>query len=238
LAPKHLVLLPGLDGTGELFFDFIAALPESWTATTVAYPSDRFLSYTDLRSFVSAAVPQSERFVLVAESFSTPLAVWYAATNPQNLVAVIICAGFVRSPVHPWSGTILKPLAKPWFFRLKPPRTIVEYFLLGQNATPDLHQKLRRALDRVSPCVLRDRVLEVLDCDARDDLGRTTLPLLYLEATYDRLLSPSCKEEFSHLRPDILFKSVPAPHLLLQREPQKAATVIKAFISSLSPSSD
>jgi len=35
LRPKHLVLLPGLDGTGELFVDFIAAFPESWTATTV-----------------------------------------------------------------------------------------------------------------------------------------------------------------------------------------------------------
>ena len=140
MAPKHLVLLPGLDGTGELFVDFIAALPESWTATTVASPSDRFLSYTDLRPLVSTAVPQSERFVLVAESFSTPLAVWYAATNPQNLVAVIICAGFVRSPVRRWSGTV-KALARPWLFRLKPPRTIVEYLLLGQNAPPDLLQK-------------------------------------------------------------------------------------------------
>jgi pimeloyl-[acyl-carrier protein] methyl ester esterase len=235
LAPKHLVLLPGLDGTGELFVDFIAALPESWTATTVAYPSDKFLSYTDLRPLVGAAVPESERFVLVAESFSTPLAVWYAATNPQNLVAVIICAGFVRSPVRRWSGTV-KALARPWLFRLKPPRTILEYFLLGQDAPPDLLQKLRRALHRVSPDVLSGRVLEVLDCDARHDLGRTTVPLLYLEATYDRLLSPSCKEEFSHLRPDILFKSIPAPHLLLQREPQKAAIVMMAFISSLPPS--
>jgi pimeloyl-[acyl-carrier protein] methyl ester esterase len=234
LAPKHLVLLPGLDGTGDLFVDFIAALPKSLTATTVAYPSDRFLSYSDLHPFVSAAVPQSERFVLVAESFSTPLAVWYAATKPQNLVAVIICAGFVRSPIRRWSGTV-RALSKLWFFRVRPPRNIVEYFLLGRNAPPDLHQKLRRALHRVSPNVLSGRVQEALDCDARDDLGRTTVPLLYLEATFDRLLSPSCKEDFSHLKPDILFKSIPAPHLLLQREPLKAATVMMAFISSLPP---
>lgn len=129
------MLLPGLDGTGELFVDFVAALPESCTATVVAYPPDKFLSYTDLRSFVSAAAPQSERFVLVAESFSTPLAISYAATNPPNLVAVVICAGFLESPVHDWFG-IVKALAKPWLFSLGPPRTIVEYFLLGQNAAP------------------------------------------------------------------------------------------------------
>jgi pimeloyl-ACP methyl ester carboxylesterase len=207
-----LVLLPGLDGTGELFVDFIAALPESWTATTVTYPTDRFLRYADLRPFVGAAVPQLERFVLVAESFSTPLAVWHAATNPPNLAAVVICAGFIASPVHGWSGT-MKALAKPWLFRLKPPRTIVEHFLLGQNAPSDLLLKLRHALQRVSPDVLSGRVQEVLDCDARDDLRRTTVPLLYLEAVYDTLLSSSCKKEFSHFRPDTLFGSVPAPQL-------------------------
>jgi pimeloyl-ACP methyl ester carboxylesterase len=136
-----LVLRPGLDGTGELFLDFIAALPESWTATTVTYPTDTFLQYADLRPFVRAAVPQLERFVLVAESFSTPLAVWYAATVPPNLAAVVICTGFVGNPVDGWSGAV-KALAKPWLFRLRPPRAIVEDFLLGQNAPSDLLQKL------------------------------------------------------------------------------------------------
>jgi hypothetical protein len=61
---------------------------------------------------------------------------------------------------------------------------------------------------------------------------------LYVEATYDRLLSFSCKDEFSQLRPDTVLRSIPAPHLLLQREPQKAATVIMAFIGSLQSSPD
>lgn len=181
MAPKHLVLLPGLDGTGELFVDFIAALPESWTATTVTYPTDRFLAYADLRPFVGAAVPQLERFVLVAESFSAPLAVWYAATDPPNLAAVVICAGFVRNPLHSWSEAV-KALAKPWLFKLKPPRIFVEYFLLGPHAPWSLLQRLRHALQMVSPNVLSGRVKEALDCDARDDLRQTTVPLLYLEA--------------------------------------------------------
>ena len=236
LAPKHLALLPGLDGTGDLFADFIAALPESWTATTVAYPTDRFLRYVELRPLVSAAVPQIERFVLIAESFSAPLAVWYAATNPYNLAAVVLCAGFVRNPLHGWSGA-LRPLVKPWFFKLTPPRTILEYFLVGQHVPAALLRNLRQTLQRVSPSVLSGRVQEVLNCDARDELRRTTVPLLYLEATYDRLISLSCKDEFSQLRPDTVLRSVPAPHLILQREPQKAATVIMAFINSLPSSS-
>jgi pimeloyl-ACP methyl ester carboxylesterase len=121
---------------------------------------------------------------------------------------------------------------------LKPPRTILEYFLLGRHAPSELLQSLRHALQQVSPSVLSGRLQEIVDCDARDDLRRTTAPLLYLEATFDRLLPLSCKDEFSQLRPDTVLKSVPAPHLLLQREPQKAATVVTAFISSLPSSSD
>jgi pimeloyl-ACP methyl ester carboxylesterase len=232
LATEHLVLLPGLDGTGELFVGFIEALPESWTTTTVSYPPDRFLPYTDLRRFVGAKVPKLERFVLIAESFSAPLAVWYAANNPANLAAVIICAGFVRNPVHGWSG-VVNAIAKPWLFRLKPPRAVVEYLLLGPHVPSELLQSLRHALQRVSPEVLCGRVQEALNCDARNDLRRTTVPLLYLDATKDKLLSSRCKMEFSQLRPDTVVSSVPAPHLLLQREPEKAATIVKTFISSL-----
>jgi pimeloyl-ACP methyl ester carboxylesterase len=232
LATKHLVLLPGLDGTGELFVDFIEALPVSWTATTVSYPTDRFLPYADLRPLVGAQAPKLERFVLIAESFSAPLAVWYAANNPPNLAAVVICAGFVRNPVPGWSG-VVKAIAKPWLFRLKPPRAIVEHFLLGPDVPSELLQSLRHALQRVSPKVLSGRVQEVLNCDARNDLRRTTVPLLYLDATNDKLLSSKCKKEFSQLRPDTVVRSVPAPHLLLQREPEKAATIVKAFVSSL-----
>ena len=80
-----LVLLPGMDGTAELFSEFIAALPEPFETVTVRYPAERPLSYSELANFVRAACPVSEPYMLVAESFSTPLAIQYAATNPANL---------------------------------------------------------------------------------------------------------------------------------------------------------
>jgi pimeloyl-ACP methyl ester carboxylesterase len=232
LPPKHLVLLPGLDGTGELFADFIAALPQPLIATPVAYPKDRFFSYTDLRQFVIAAVPQSEPFVLLAESFSTPLAVAYAATNPSNLAALVVCAGFVCKPTANWSG-LVKAFAKPWLFRLTPPRFILEYLFVGAKAPPALIEKLRRVLQDVSPSVLSARVQQVLDSDARDDLARTTVPLMYLEARHDQLLSKSCGDEVLRIRPDTARECIQAPHLLLQREPKKAATLVAAFIQQL-----
>jgi len=230
LSTKHLVLLPGLDGTGELFADFLTVLPSSLATTVVSYPTNEFLPYSELLQLVSAAVPKAGRFLVLAESFSTPLAMKYAATSPANLAAIVICAGFVRNPFAGWSR-FLKAVAKSWFFRLRPPEFVLEHFLVGKNAPPALIQRLRQALQLVHPEVLGSRVCEVLNCDARNDVARTTIPVMALAALHDRLLSATCQREILRVRPDIGFATVEGPHMLLQREPQKVAKLVVPFIA-------
>jgi len=230
LTLKRLVLLPGLDGTGQLFTEFLTALPHTLTATVVAYPTKRFLPYSELLQLVSAAVPKTEPFMLLAESYSSPIAVKYAATKPSNLAAVIICAGFISKPVVSWSR-LVKIVAKPWIFRLRPPRFVLEYFLIGQNAPPPLVQMLRQTMQLVHSEVLSARVREVLDCDVRTDLARTTVPIMYLRASQDRLLAASCHQEILKIRPDIVLVEIEAPHMLLQREPEKGAILVGEFMA-------
>jgi pimeloyl-[acyl-carrier protein] methyl ester esterase len=230
LALKHLVLLPGLEGTGQLFGGFLTTLPPALTTTVVSYPTDRFLTCSELLELVSAAVPKTEPFVVLAESFSTPLALKYASTNPPNLAGVIICAGFARNPIGGWSR-LAKAVSKPWFFTLKPPRFVLEYFLVGENAPSALIQRIRETLPLVRPEVLSCRVREVLECDASNDLARIISPIMYLRGLHDRLLSVSCHREILRIRPDVVLATIEAPHMLLQREPQKAANLIVAFLA-------
>jgi pimeloyl-[acyl-carrier protein] methyl ester esterase len=232
LALKRLVLLPGLDGTGQLFADFLAALPDTFTTTVITYPTQKFLSQAELLPSISEAVPKAGAFVLLAESFSTPIALAYAASNPPNLAGVVICAGFVFKPMAGWSW-IVKGVVRPWFFRLRPPRRFLEYFLVGANASPLLIQKLRQALQIVNPAVLSRRVCEVLDSDARNDLARTTAPIIYVRAGHDRLLAKSCHSEILRIRPDLISAVVQGPHLILQREPRKVASLVTTFVEQL-----
>ena len=48
----RLVLLPGLDGTGELFHPFLKALPSRLTSQVVSYPTEQCLTYKELVPFV------------------------------------------------------------------------------------------------------------------------------------------------------------------------------------------
>jgi hypothetical protein len=82
--PK-LILLPGMDGTGELFKYLQEALLDEFDVKVVRYPTDRNLSYSQLMRFVDSAAPVSEPYVLVAESFSTPLAILYARVKSTKL---------------------------------------------------------------------------------------------------------------------------------------------------------
>ena len=65
----RLVLLPGMDGTAKLFAPFIKALPEYIGAVIVPFPTDRYLSYSELERLLARACPSVEPFVLLAESF-------------------------------------------------------------------------------------------------------------------------------------------------------------------------
>jgi pimeloyl-ACP methyl ester carboxylesterase len=232
LPPKRIMLLPGMDGTGELFAEFIAALPNWLAATSVSYPADKFLSYPELLPLVRVAAPKEGPFVMLAESFSTPLALAYAAYHPPNLAGLIICAGFVRSPVGNWSG-LARLIARPWLFRLRPPDWFLKRFLTGEDAPPLLVQRIRRALKSVGSEVLDGRVRAALGCDGRNDLASVSVPMMYMQGTKDRLLAASCSTEISRLRPDVALAPLSAPHLVLQSEPRKAAEIVADFVKRL-----
>ena len=58
----HLLLLPGMDGSGQLFEPVFAFLSPSLTTTVVAYPPDKPYGYAEILSIVEAAIPDPRRW--------------------------------------------------------------------------------------------------------------------------------------------------------------------------------
>jgi pimeloyl-[acyl-carrier protein] methyl ester esterase len=229
------VLLPGLDGTGTLFANLISELPQTLRINIAKYPTQQFLSYAELVPYVNEVIPSKSPFVLIAESFSTPLAVKLAATRPPNMAGLVLCAGFITNPARTWT-LLARVLARPLLFRISLPGFVLKYFLMGAGPPDSLEAAVRQVLGVVNPRVLSDRIHAVLDCDAREDLRRTTIPVLYIQAEADRLVGTECFRDIQMIRPDIVLASVPAPHLVFQREPRKSAEAIMRFVHRLSGS--
>jgi pimeloyl-[acyl-carrier protein] methyl ester esterase len=218
-----------LDGTGDLFADFLPELPQTLNVIIAAYPPQRFLPYSELVSWLGGLVPKGGRFALLAESYGTPLAVKFAATHPPNLTGIILCAGFVSNPARRW-GMLAKFLTHSLFFRFRPPDFILKYFVVGSHAPDGLKLAVQRAVRSVSAEVLAERARAVISCDAKQEIRQVNVPLLYLQATEDRLVGRESLDEIRRLHPETISISVRAPHLLLQREPHAAAEAITRFL--------
>ena len=222
-----IVLLPGLDGTSELFAPFLREIPRNCAARVVNYPEERALNYAELLDHVTRHLNGTEPFILVAESFSGPLALQYAADNPECVLAVVLCASFVRSPLSRAARWMLRAMR----FRLPITRSGVKYALVGEFGAPGLVTGVISAIRRVSPPVLAARLRALATVDCGSALINCRAPLLYLRASHDRLVGHRSLQEIQRLRPDTTVRRIAAPHLVLQSAPAAAWREIAEFLA-------
>ena len=219
-----LVLLPGLDGTGDLFAPFIAALDGN-DAEVVRYPTDRAMDYAEHEAMARAQLPQDD-FVLLAESFSGPVGISISASPPPGLRGLVLCATFASNPFpmfKPLAG-LMRMLAVP-----KLPSSIAARWLFPGRGTPELQCAFADTMRRVSRRALGGRIAAILSVDNRELLSRIAVPVLYLRANQDRVIPRAAGLAILNLRPDIALATFDAPHFLLQTEATACAAAVLDF---------
>jgi pimeloyl-ACP methyl ester carboxylesterase len=227
-----LVVLPGLDGTGLLLREFADVAASAFSrVVVVSYPVDQALGYDGLEAIAEAALPRDERFVLLGESFSGPVALALAARTPPGLAGLVLSTTFARSPIG-WASAFA-PLLQLAPSTRYVPTAALGWWLLGPWATRDRLHGLREALGAVAPAVITHRAIEAARADARASAERVAVPALFLRATSDRLLAGSVVEELQSRIPAMRIVDIEGPHMLLQAQPQAAAREVAAFAASL-----
>jgi hypothetical protein len=223
-----LLLLPGMDGTGLLFEPLLEALPNWIEPSIVVYPPQEPLGYAELLAHVQTACPTAEEFAVLAESFSGPLAVMLAASEPRGLHGVVLAASFIRCPLSaPWSWLLSR--ARPICFRLAP-KWPARRLLFGRHGNDCLDRLLATALAMVSPETMAARARTIAGVDVTAELRSCQLPLVYLIAKEDRVVRPNCLAMIQSEKPDIEVVELAGPHLLLQACPQEAAHAVASFV--------
>lgn len=218
----RVVLLPGLDGTARLFAPFVASAPTGIDLATQALPCDAPRDYAQLAEWVIARLP-SDRVVLVAESFSGPLALVIANRCPR-VAAVVLCASFVVPPL-----TLPASWLPSFVWARPPPAFFVRLLLTGGDRT--LAESVRSAVADVPGPVIAHRIATVLRVDVRNEVAALARPLLVLRATRDRIVRVDSSATIRRLEPDAELVDVDAPHLLLQAAPEAAWAVIAPFLA-------
>jgi pimeloyl-[acyl-carrier protein] methyl ester esterase len=220
-------LLPGLDGTGKLFADFLKALDLEVSAQVVPYPPDIPLGYEELEPLVRAALPTRGPFVLLGESFSGPLAIRIAATPPPGLAGLILCVTFASNP-YPrlaWARGLAA------FLPLKSlPRWLRAPLMWGSASPSKAPRQSERAMAGVAANVIRRRIAALLAVDETATLAAITVPTLVLCATHDRVVSKAATDKIMRGLPHARRVDVDGPHLLLKTRPEECAAAVVEFI--------
>ena len=225
-----LVLLPGMDGTGQLFSDFIAALGSELDVIAVSYPPNEALDYAQLELIARSRLPLNQPLVLLAESFSGPIAISITASAPPGLCGLILCCSFARNP-RPGLA-VLKFLVSMLPIR-KVSLTVLSRVLFGRFSSARLCSALVAALAPVSSAALRARLRAVLTIDVTHQMREVHVPVLYLQAMEDRLVPRGAFRLISQLIPGARIAELEAPHFLLQAAPAAAARHVKAFVQEV-----
>jgi len=227
-----IVLLPGMDGTGDLFLPLLESLGAELKVQVVRYPEKQSLGYEELSAYVSALLPAEEPFVLLGESFSGPIAIRLAAQAPSGLRGVILCCTFARNPrpALAWLRACLPLVPFAWI-----PSGLLSWALLGPFAKLALRRMLKQAVGRVSPAVLRTRARAVLDVDMTGALVQVRVPCLYLQASADRVVPARAATLITRVLASVQLVQVDGPHGLLQVAPEESAAVLSAFIRQVHP---
>ena len=210
-----------------MFAPLMRTIPSDMLAEPVLYPEtlERFDEYVE---FVAAAMCNAADVVLVAESFSGPIAVSILRKSPHNLRAIVLVATFTTAP-RALLRSLSTKVPSAIVYAFVP--SILKLFCANGNTDPEVLRLAADVVGRVPVEVLRRRLqlLGKLPKDLAVVLNEASVPVLMLEPTQDRLVPmdgfASCTGANAQTQ------KIAGPHFLLQACPRACWEAIAKFLA-------
>jgi pimeloyl-[acyl-carrier protein] methyl ester esterase len=222
---RRIVVLPGMHGTTDLLEDFATEAPSDVRVELQALPTEE-LDYPALAAHFRTTLRLGPETVLLAESFSGPLAIMLA--EEVGVAVLILCNTFAKAP-YP---SALRVLPLSLLARFRPPPTLVRYFAVGSDASAELVGRVRATVASVPSRVLAFRTRCALSVDVTSELARCAMPILYLRGTRDRLVRDNSVDEIvAAASGAVSIARIPGPHLVLTTAPREAWRAIGEFLA-------
>lgn len=221
---EKLILLPGLDGTGEFFEPLLGVISTARETKVIHYPVDKKLSYDELVTYVIEVIKNDGCFYLVAESFSGPIAIKLLSRLENRIKGLILVASFI-SPPRRFLLILARLVPFTILLKFEIPDLLIRRYCLGEEIDDALIAQFKKIIKLVTPGVLMFRLNEILKLDLSTFESASNQNIYYIEAENDKLVT---KESLVTLKSvlNIQSFSVKGPHLLLQAKPVQCSQLI------------
>ncbi len=223
-----LVLLPGMDGTGELFYPLLEKLPLNLDIQVITFSKREKQSYSELSSKIKQQLPTAP-FVLVAESFSGILAYRISLDNKIPLQKLILIATFLQKP-RPVLLRFLPLIPHSLMFSSLLPSFLYQIFCLGHRGDANLLASLKASLKHVDKSVLANRLRLISGLDFPSENSK--VETLIINPLKDRLVPKSVSSRIQSRFADATVKEVDGPHFISQVCAEEVSVCILGFIDN------
>jgi pimeloyl-ACP methyl ester carboxylesterase len=190
-AGEAVVLVPGMDGTGELFYRQVPLLQKSYTVATYAlrdHAASLDVLTGDLKRVIEQVAPAERRAIVMGESFGGAVALTLALTYPEHVSALVILNSFPYFvPQFPLRMAIAGLRILPWG-AMSLVRYVTAFHLHSRHTHRDELKRFIELTARATRAGYISRLRLLKSYDVRDRLNEICCPTLFLAADQDHLV--------------------------------------------------
>ena len=224
--------MPGLDGTGISLEPLLDRIPADVDVTVIRYPTDELLSFEDHVECALSQVEDGGDRLVLAESFSGPVAVQLVGSGRIEADCLVLCATFVKPP-RPFVSAIAKLLPLEALLRLPLPKLFMNMITGGREFSDAILPLWRRIEKAVPASTLAHRLRLLEGVDVTGYLEGLNIPCCYLQASKDRLVPSRCLAPLAEDVPELEIRRLGGPHFLLQVRPEACLATIDDFVGTI-----
>ncbi|MGH9410625.1 MAG: alpha/beta fold hydrolase [Vicinamibacterales bacterium] len=185
------ILVPGLNGTGDLFYRQVPPLRRAFRVATYSlrHQADHFDELVaDLAQIVEIVAPADRRATIIGESFGGALALSFALAHPDLVESLVILNSFPYFPDQIRLRLAVAGLTMLPSGALSMLRYLAAFRLhSARTSRADVRQFIQLTA-HASRVGYRNRLKLLTRFDVRDRLGEIRVPTLFLAAECDHLV--------------------------------------------------
>jgi 3-oxoadipate enol-lactonase len=195
-AGRPIVLVSGMDGTGQLFYTQVPRLATSFRVATYWLrdsATDMATLVADLKVVLDTVWPGGEPVILLGESFGGALSMSFALAHPERVAALVVLNSFPA-----FLPQIRLHLARaalqlvPWGM-MAIVRRATAFRMHSRHTTKEEMQRFLQLMRATTREGYLNRLSALMHYDVREQLSRLRVPTLFLAADRDHLV-PSVEQ--------------------------------------------
>jgi pimeloyl-ACP methyl ester carboxylesterase len=191
MARRPVVLVPGLDGTGLLFYRQVPRLARDYAVRTTRLRDNAAHMeelVADLHAEVERAAPDGGPVIVIGESFGGALSMSYALAHPNHVSRMVILNSFPRFDAQFRLRLGYAALrATPWGV-MRVVRGLTARRMHSRETGADEIREFHRLMRATTRQGYLSRLRLLREYDIRDRLKTIQAPVLFLAADEDRLV--------------------------------------------------